>query len=257
MRRSRNVSTPGAISCTFVAVCQYGWITSSGVCARLDVRRAGPSRSQRRAPITIAAGPPRVTYESRFGATSREPRRRRVGRVRRERLVEDDRASTPRNARVTARSSARRVGRARRHVESSSPAPPTVTRTRAAGRPGRGSSRSRTAVARPSVDATFAAVDPGPVRAEHGHRRAARRACDRDGERCRARARRRRRRAAAAPAAAPPAAAARGSGGAARVVPGTELGQHRDGDHDPEQQHRSRASPSGAGARTRRGAACG
>ena len=32
IRRSRNVSTPGAISCTFVGVCQYGWITSSGVC---------------------------------------------------------------------------------------------------------------------------------------------------------------------------------------------------------------------------------
>src|SRR3954447_2227474 len=68
IRRSRNVRTPGAISCTFVGDCQYGWITSSGVCELSTYGAPGRSRSQRRLPITIAAGPPRVTYESLFGA---------------------------------------------------------------------------------------------------------------------------------------------------------------------------------------------
>ena len=47
--------------CTFVGVCQYGWITSSGVRELSTYGAPGRSRSQRRLPITIAAGPPRVT----------------------------------------------------------------------------------------------------------------------------------------------------------------------------------------------------
>src|SRR3954451_17863147 len=69
--RSRNVIVCGPTRCAFVGRVQSGEVTSIGVCGDDCHGALAAVRSQRRAPITIAPGPPpRVAYERSCGATT-------------------------------------------------------------------------------------------------------------------------------------------------------------------------------------------
>src|SRR5689334_3410051 len=70
IRRSRKVIVLGPTRRALVGRVQYGAVTSIGVCDVGCHRAPAVARSQRRAPMTIAPGPPpRVWYERLCGAT--------------------------------------------------------------------------------------------------------------------------------------------------------------------------------------------